>query len=192
MVDLLESWVVGLGCKRVLQRACRFTYAHLGRMDAASARYRDASQFTGVRALVPALVPVGAGGVDILPAMRRWFLVFLTMMVFAQFSSAAARICCLNELAPAASSSELHTPSVATSLVTSLAAADDAHAVWAEDAQHPCDMGHCHCHHASVACGTEGRLHIGDAPRAVPDMGLLPLGSSHIPAGLDRPNWHRA
>jgi hypothetical protein len=141
-----------------------------------------------VRAHVLALAPVGAGLADILPAMRRWFLVFLTMMVFAQFSSAAARICCLDELAPASSSSDLHTPSVAKSL----AVAADAHAVWAEDAQHACDMGHCHCHHASVACGTEGRLHIGDAPRAVPDMGLLPLGSSHIPAGLDRPNWHRA
>lgn len=111
--------------------------------------------------------------------MRRWFLALLTLLVAAQMSWAAAAVCCLGELPGQ--------PEGGAALVVS----EQAHT--ASTQAHPvCETaGHCHCHHAGCATGVESRPATRTAPPAPPAHDAA-RPDSHIPAGLDRPNWLRA
>lgn len=112
--------------------------------------------------------------------MRRWFIAFVAFFVAVQLSWAGAALCCVDELAGQPSGH------------TQLLASEQAHAAPASDAHPVCETGHCHCHHAGCATPlAEGRVLV--APRALalaPE--LVPRLKSHIPAGLERPNWLRA
>lgn len=115
--------------------------------------------------------------------MRRWFLALLTLLVAAQMSWAGAELCCVDELAGHAGDG---------APTASLLASEQAHSHAATE-QHPvCETGHCHCHHAGCATPLADAPAVS-APQTVAaqpaDMVRL---KSHIPAGLERPNWLRA
>ena len=115
--------------------------------------------------------------------MRRVFVALLTLLVAVQFSWAAAAGYCAHEAVTGATSHFGH----------------HAHS-HAGESQKPgakalmmvadLDHGHCHLVHAVMASGilaghgVDGQA----APRA---DGRAPV-ESHIPDGLDRPNWQRA
>lgn len=111
--------------------------------------------------------------------MRRWFTALLTLLVAAQLSWAGAAVCCVGELGGSTGS-------------PALVVSEQAHAAAASDAHQVCEAaGHCHCHHAGCATGadtTPSGTAQALAPEAAPGNRL----QSHIPAGLDRPNWLRA
>jgi hypothetical protein len=112
--------------------------------------------------------------------MRRWFLALVALLVAAQLSWAGAALCCVDELTDQPSGS------------ASLLAGEQAHASPAAEAHPVCETGHCHCHHAG--CATP----VAEPGRPVPPQALAPAPAeparprSHIPAGLERPNWLRA
>jgi len=110
--------------------------------------------------------------------MRRWFLVLLTLLVAAQLSWAGAELCCVEELGGSGS--------------TSLVVSEQAHAANASDTHPVCETGHCHCHHAGSATplAESAALEIPQALALEPAAALRL--KSHIPAGLERPNWLRA
>lgn len=95
----------------------------------------------------------------------------MAWLVAAQMSWAGAPLCCVQELGEAP---------------TALQAAP------AGDAGEVCDSGHCHCHHAGCATplAEAGGLPLAPASRPEPTADARPR--SHIPAGLDRPDWLRA
>lgn len=111
--------------------------------------------------------------------MRRWFLTLLTLLVAAQMSWAGAALCCVGELPGQ--------PGGSASLIVS----EQAHAP-AGTAHAACETAHCHCHHAG--CATP----VAEAPLPArpllpgPDMQAAARLKSHIPPGLERPNWLRA
>jgi hypothetical protein len=111
--------------------------------------------------------------------MRRWFIALLALLVTAQLSWAGAALCCVEELSEHPTAYLSGEPSLPE---TSSA---DPHAV--------CDTaGHCHCHH--TGCGTP----LADAARPAasqrppPEPVQVLRLKSHIPQGLERPNWLRA
>lgn len=114
--------------------------------------------------------------------MRRWFIVFLSLVMTAQLSWAAMAMCCAHELGAGRAQQDVQV----------LAAAEPSVQDSASHLAKICDTGHCHCHHAGVAVGTEAHLALVVAQRVVPSNDSCDLGKSHIPAGLDRPNWQRA
>ena len=106
--------------------------------------------------------------------MRRWFIAFLALLLTAQLSWAGAALCCVDELA-----------SQQTVQLSTEAASTDAHPV--------CDTaGHCHCHHTGCATplAEAAQLMVSQQPAPTPAQVLRP--KSHIPSGLERPNWPRA
>jgi hypothetical protein len=115
--------------------------------------------------------------------MRRWFVTFLTLMLLAQFTWAATSKCCLSELKGPDRPGEV----VMAQTLHADDAASDHH-----DAGHACQVGHCHCHHASVATGFAEP----SPPAATAWIGRTlqraDASESHIPDGLDRPNWQLA
>lgn len=114
--------------------------------------------------------------------MRRWFIVFLSLVVTAQLSWAAMALCCAHELGTEQTQQEAQL----------LAAAEPSEQGAANHLTKVCDAGHCHCHHVCVAVGDGADPALGVAQRVVPGTASCDLGKSHIPAGLDRPNWQRA
>lgn len=114
--------------------------------------------------------------------MRRCLIAFLTLVVAVQLSWAAMATCCLNEIMVDAPSSA----------VAQLSDSDHSQVGLTADASAPCEVGHCHCHHACLAFGPELELNLGSDLRAPPRTGLPQSEASHIPDGLDRPNWLRA
>lgn len=117
--------------------------------------------------------------------MRRWFIAFLALVMVSQLSWATMALCCLNEIPGKAASSS-------SSVMQMLAADEQGDLPASGEVTHTCDAGHCHCHHAAVAAGRETRLELGGLVRTVPAARLTAPGESHIPEGLDRPNWQRA
>jgi len=107
--------------------------------------------------------------------MRRCLIAFLTLVVAVQFSWAAAATCCIDELASA--------QAVAVELLSS---AD------ADTPTPPCDVGHCHCQHGSLATSVDSPLGLAPGLMLQPQPGRHEARPSHIPDGLDRPNWLRA
>jgi hypothetical protein len=112
--------------------------------------------------------------------MRRWFIALLTLLVAAQLSWAGAALCCVDELAGE--------PVPGTALFIG----EQAHTGQASEAHPVCETGHCHCHHAGCATPLAH-----NQPAVTPQtLALAPTAAarlkSHIPAGLDRPNWPRA
>lgn len=111
--------------------------------------------------------------------MRRWFLVLLTLLVAAQLTWAGAELCCVDELGGSSGGA-------------SLVFSEQAHTAKAGDTHPVCETGHCHCHHAG--CATP--LAESDALEVPQPLALEPVDAlrlkSHIPAGLERPNWLRA
>lgn len=109
--------------------------------------------------------------------MRRWFIAFVAFFVAVQMSWAGAALCCVQELA------EQQAALSSGSEVVHKAASGEAHAV--------CEAGSCHCHHAGCATPlAESRVTVLPqhlAPEPVATMRL----KSHIPSGLERPNWPR-
>lgn len=114
--------------------------------------------------------------------MRRWFSVFLCLVMTAQLSWAAIAMCCAHELGAGQAQQD----------VQMLAAAEPSVQDAASHLTKVCDAGHCHCHHAYVAVGAETHPMVGVALRVIPSTDPCDLGKSHIPVGLDRPNWQRA
>lgn len=111
--------------------------------------------------------------------VRRWFVLLLTLLVAAQLSWAGAALCCVAELA-----SRGGTPAVLVS--------EPAHGTSGAEAHPVCDTaGHCHCHHAGCATGSDGVDTPPSMPPAPEALAAARL-KSHIPAGLDRPDWLRA
>ena len=113
--------------------------------------------------------------------MRRWLVSFLALLVTVQMSWAATALCCLDELSPASGE---------TSAVVLVA--ESAHAAVSADAAHLCEAGHCHCHHAGCATPLEDAAAMPSEHGVSPLQALAPSYTSHIPAGLERPNWQRA
>jgi hypothetical protein len=112
--------------------------------------------------------------------MRRWFTALLTLLVAAQLSWAGAALCCVDELAGE--------PTQRTSLLSG----EQAHAAPAGDAHPVCETGHCHCHHAGSATPA-AQADAPAGPRTLaPEPAEVARLKSHIPAGLERPNWLRA
>lgn len=109
--------------------------------------------------------------------MRRVFLALMALLVAAQMSWAGAQLCCVDELAAqsAAQLADASTPGEQ---------ADEAHAV--------CDTGHCHCHHAGCAAPVAEARCLPLSQAAPPEPGVPAQPKSHIPSGLERPNWQRA
>lgn len=104
----------------------------------------------------------------------------MALLVAAQMSWAGAQLCCVDELAG-------HRGEAA-----SLIASEQAHAAPAADTHPVCEAGHCHCHHAGCATPRDDAGSL-DAPRDLrPAPGSQTRLESHIPAGLERPNWLRA
>jgi hypothetical protein len=114
--------------------------------------------------------------------MRRCLIAFLTLVVAVQLSWAAMATCCLNEIMADAPSSA----------AVQLSDADHSAAGLGAEADAPCEVGHCHCHHACLAFAPELGLNLGGDLRAPPRTGPPQVDASHIPDGLDRPNWLRA
>jgi hypothetical protein len=122
---------------------------------------------------------------NILPATRRGFIVILALLMLVQFTWAASAVCCLDELRSSEAKVQLR--------AQALADRDQTQAGYAsEGLKHACDVGHCHCHLACVAFGDDLHLGLGAAIRFAPFGHCLELAKSHIPDGLDRPNWLRA
>ncbi|MBL8279118.1 MAG: hypothetical protein JNL93_20655 [Pelomonas sp.] len=112
--------------------------------------------------------------------MRRWFTALLTLLVAAQLSWAGAAVCCVGELGGS------------TGGTPALVVSEQAHAAAASDAHPVCEAaGHCHCHHAGCATGAD-TTPSGTAQALAPEAASGSRLQSHIPAGLDRPNWLRA
>ena len=120
-----------------------------------------------------------------MPGMCRWVTALLTLLVAAQLCWAGMALCCLGELAaPGAPGTPGKAPAV---LVT-----EQAHVARAADGHPVCETaGHCHCHHAGVATGAAPLAADPTLPPA-PVARVAARLKSHIPAGLDRPNWLRA
>lgn len=117
--------------------------------------------------------------------MRRWFLTFLSLVMIAQFSWAAAVACCADELKGGMVSSHAQSGQ-------SLVDEEQVSGSLADHLQQFGDAGHCHCHHVYAASGSDVGLGAGTHVQAVPNTDLPCLVKSHIPHGLDRPNWLRA
>jgi len=110
--------------------------------------------------------------------MRRWFIAFLALLLTAQLSWAGAAMCCVQELGE-------HSAALPTGgEVVHKAASGDAHAV--------CEVGHCHCHHAGCATPLAEAQVTALPQHLAPEPASLVRPKSHIPAGLERPNWQRA
>ncbi len=110
--------------------------------------------------------------------MRRWFVAFLAFFVAVQMSWAGAALCCVSELAGDAGKT--------------LVVSEQAHTSKAGDPHPVCETGHCHCHHAGCATplADSPALHTPQALALAPDQTVRL--KSHIPSGLERPNWLRA
>ena len=116
--------------------------------------------------------------------MRRWFLALLTVFVTAQFGWAAAANYCAHERGAKAAQHighHAHHP-----------VPGDAHGDEAKSPLPAAELDHGHCHLILVAIAAEGTLGFDLAARSLflPDRELR--SSSHIPEGLDRPQWQRA
>ncbi|RZJ10610.1 MAG: hypothetical protein EOP39_08295 [Rubrivivax sp.] len=112
--------------------------------------------------------------------MRRWFIALLALLVTAQLSWAGAALCCVEEL------SEHPTTYLSGGEATAQeASATDPHAVCGT-------AGHCHCHHTGCATPLADAAPPAASQRPTPEPALAPRVKSHIPQGLDRPNWLRA
>ncbi|MCA0177152.1 MAG: hypothetical protein LCH73_12840 [Proteobacteria bacterium] len=120
----------------------------------------------------------------ILLCMRRWFIAFLALVMVAQFSWAATARCCLNEVVGTASNVEAS--STWTFSAYGVVDIDDSgEPAAACDAGH----GHSHCHHSCVAMHSDEHAAPVPADHATPSVLRQEPGTSHIPEGLDRPNW---
>ncbi|WP_269631182.1 hypothetical protein [Pelomonas sp. BJYL3] len=117
--------------------------------------------------------------------MRRFFVLVLTLMVAAQLSWAGAALCCVGELAGKQGPAD--EGPVAMQLVV-----DTAHAGSPGEPSHACELGHCHCHHAGCATPALALAQPATAPAALPAPATAERHKSHIPSGLERPDWLRA
>lgn len=117
-------------------------------------------------------------------AMRSWFATLLMLAVTLQFAWAAAANYCWHE------------PSGVTHLGHHVHQHDgehaQAHKSLGKAGQSQADLDHGHCHLASAVVVDEAGL---------PQAAILPelhasapplANTSHIPEGLERPNWQRA
>lgn len=110
--------------------------------------------------------------------MRRWFLALLALLVTAQLSWAGAALCCVDELA---------------SQNAAVLSGDAPHSASTTDAHPVCDTaGHCHCHHTGCATPLAEAAHLTGSQQPAPAPAQVLRPKSHIPPGLERPNWLRA
>ena len=110
--------------------------------------------------------------------MRRWFIAFVAFFVAVQMAWAGTALCCVQELGE-------HSAALSSGgEVVHKAAAGDAHAV--------CEVGHCHCHHAGCATPLAEARVTALPQRLAPKPTAVVRPKSHIPSGLERPNWLRA
>ncbi len=116
--------------------------------------------------------------------MRRWLVCFLALLVTAQMSWAATALCCIGELPGQ--------PPASGETSALIVTAESAHAAQSADAAHLCEAGHCHCHHAGCATPLADAAGMPSGHGVSPTQALTPAHKSHIPAGLERPNWQRA
>lgn len=109
--------------------------------------------------------------------MRRVFLALMALLVAAQMSWAGAQLCCVEELAAQSAAQLADAP---------------PHAEQAGEAHTVCDTGHCHCHHAGCATPVDEAQGLPLSQAVPPEPGVPAQPKSHIPSGLERPNWQRA
>lgn len=133
-----------------------------------------------------------------IPTMRRWFVILLAVLLSVQFGWAAAATYCAHEAGDAALSHFGHhagthadTPSKSVK-PDELQKAQTGQKSVTGDQTRLADLDHGHCHLAQVAMGHDADLQIDTNNERGAHYGGEPLRSSHIPDGLDRPDWLRA
>lgn len=111
--------------------------------------------------------------------MRRWLLALMTCLVAVQLSWAGAQLCCVQELTEQRTALQLK-------------AGEPAHVGQAGEAHKVCETGHCHCHHAGCATPLDEAPGLPTSQAAPPEPGAAARLKSHVPSGLERPDWQRA
>ncbi|MBT9455344.1 MAG: hypothetical protein IV097_01855 [Burkholderiaceae bacterium] len=127
-----------------------------------------------------------------LPAMRRWFVILLAVLLSAQFGWAVAAAYCAHETDDAAGSHFGHHNGTHTGTPSKSAKEPGAQVGQKSAAGDPAaaaDFDHAHCHLLQVVIGHDMPLAINIANERGTQHAGEPLGSSHIPNSLDRPNW---
>ena len=100
----------------------------------------------------------------------------MALLVAVQMSWAGAQLCCVAELGEQRQAALLEQPGDAET--------GEAHKV--------CETGHCHCHHAGCAAPMDDAGYLPATQPAPLQPGLAAHPESHVPPGLERPNWLRA
>jgi len=133
--------------------------------------------------------------------MRRWFVILLAVLLSVQFGWAAAATYCTHEASDAALSHFGHhagthadTPSksVDPAEAQKMQKAQSGQKSVAGDQTRLADLDHGHCHLAQAAVGHDADLRVEINNERGAHHGGEPLRTSHIPDGLDRPDWLRA
>ena len=116
--------------------------------------------------------------------MRSWFATLLMLAVTLQFAWAAAANYCWHE------------PSGVTHLGHHVHQHEgehaQAHKSLGKAGQSQADLDHGHCHLGSAVVVTEASVPLAPAVPVLPIAALPRPDKSHIPEGLERPNWQRA
>lgn len=137
-----------------------------------------------------ALLPVTS-----LPAMRRWFVILLAVLFSVQFGWAMAATCCTHESDEVAVSHLRHQIGTHADMPSKSLKEMNAQVGQKSicgDEMGSAELDHDHCHLAQVAVGHHVCPAFSiDSERSARHFDE-PLGSSHIPACLDRPDWPRA
>jgi len=127
--------------------------------------------------------------------MRRLSVILLAVLLSVQFGWAVAATYCAHEVKDATLNHFGHHAGTHAATPSKLVKADEAQTGQksvAGDQTQLADLDHGHCHLAQVAVGHDADLRVDiNNERGAPHGGE-PLRSSHIPEGLERPDWLRA
>jgi hypothetical protein len=118
----------------------------------------------------------------------------MTLMVAVQFSWAAAASYCAHETSAVTATHfghHAHSHEVVDGAVDEAVSESEA-AVPQLQPQLAAELEHGHCHLAHAAMASNGSASHSLPGRTAPPTVDACLSDSHIPAGLDRPNWSRA
>lgn len=130
--------------------------------------------------------------------MRRWFVILLAVLLSVQFGWAVAATYCAHEPGDAPVSHFGHHAGTHADTPSKSVKPGEAEKVQtgqksvAGDQTRLADLDHGHCHLAQVAVGHDAPLMVDIENERVDQHVGEPLRSSHIPDGLDRPDWRRA
>ena len=127
--------------------------------------------------------------------MRRWFVILLAVVLSVQFGWAVAATYCTHEADDGAASHFGHHAGSSADTQSQSVKAQKAQAGQKSVAGDPtwaADFDHGHCHLAQVAIGHDAPMVVTIASELGARSGGELIASSHIPEGLDRPDWLRA